>query len=32
MAAMALAMPLVVGWHWAKLGWRDWHYNYAPTL
>jgi hypothetical protein len=30
-AAMALAMPLVVGWHWAKLGWRDRHYNYPAV-
>ncbi len=25
------AMPLLVGWHWAKLGWRDHHYNYPGT-
>jgi hypothetical protein len=31
MAAMALAMPLLVGWHWAKLGWRDWHHNYPAV-
>ncbi len=30
-AAMALATPLLVGWHWARLGWRDWHYNYTAT-
>ena len=24
-------VPLSVGWHWAKLGWRDWHYNYPST-
>jgi hypothetical protein len=26
-----LAAPLTVGWHWAKAGWRDWHYNYPAT-
>jgi len=30
-AAVALATPLLVGWHWARLGWRDWHYNYASV-
>ena len=30
-AAVALATPLLVGWHWAKLGWRDWHYNYPSV-
>ena len=29
--AVVLLIPLLVGWHWARLGWRDWHYNYpAP--
>ena len=23
--------PLLVAWHWAKLGWRDHHYNYPST-
>ena len=26
--AVALALPLVVAWHWQKLGWRDKHINY----
>lgn len=31
-AALACA-PLLLGWHWAKLGWKDKHYNYPskPT-
>jgi hypothetical protein len=29
--AVVLAVtPLLIGWHWAKLGWRDRHYNYPP--
>lgn len=24
----ALVVPLLVGWHWSRLGWRDAHYNY----
>jgi D-alanyl-D-alanine carboxypeptidase len=27
---IAVAAPFLVGWHWAKAGWRDWHYNYPP--
>ncbi len=30
-AAVALAVPLAVGWHWAEAGWKDWHYNYPAT-
>ena len=26
--AAVLVLPLLVGWHWTRLGWRDWHYNY----
>lgn len=25
---LGLALPALVGWHWARLGWRDKHYNY----
>jgi hypothetical protein len=28
-AATALAIRLLLGRHWAKAGWRDWHHNYA---
>jgi len=24
-------MPMLVAWHWAKAGWRDWHFNYPDT-
>ncbi len=24
-------LPLIVGWHWAQLGWRDHHFNYPST-
>ncbi len=24
-------MPFLVGWHWAKAGWRDHHYNYPAV-
>jgi hypothetical protein len=27
-AVVLLALPLIVGWHWARAGWRDIHYNY----
>ncbi len=30
-AVVALAMPLLIGWHWYKLGWRDRHYNYPAV-
>ncbi len=23
-----LLVPLLLGYHWARAGWRDWHYNY----
>jgi D-alanyl-D-alanine carboxypeptidase len=29
--AVLSVVPLLVGWHWAKAGWRDWHYNYPAT-
>ncbi len=29
--AVSLAVPLLLAWHWARLGWRDWHYNYTAT-
>jgi hypothetical protein len=28
---LAALMPLVVAWHWAKAGWRDWHFNYPAV-
>lgn len=28
---VVLMVPMLVGWHWARLGWRDWHYNYPAT-
>ena len=28
---IAVAMPFLVGWHWAKAGWRDHHYNYPAV-
>lgn len=28
---VVLVVPLLAGWHWAKAGWRDWHYNYPAT-
>jgi hypothetical protein len=30
-AAVMVLAPVLVGWHWAKLGWRDKHYNYPAT-
>jgi D-alanyl-D-alanine carboxypeptidase len=30
-AVVVVLAPLALGWHWAKLGWRDWHYNYPVT-
>jgi hypothetical protein len=30
-AGVLVVAPLLLGWHWAKLGWRDWHYNYPAT-
>lgn len=30
-AAVTLLVPLLVGWHWTKAGWRDKHYNYPST-
>jgi hypothetical protein len=29
--AVVLVAPLLVGWHWARAGWRDWHYNYPAV-
>ncbi len=29
-AVLAL-VPLLFGYHWQRLGWRDWHYNYPAT-
>ena len=31
LVAVLALVPLTLGWHWAKLGWRDWHYNYPAT-
>jgi hypothetical protein len=28
---VAVLAPLLVGWHWAKAGWRDRHYNYPAV-
>lgn len=30
-SAVLVLVPLLIGWHWAKAGWRDWHYNYPAT-
>ena len=30
-AAVLALVPMLSGWHWAKLGWRDLHYNYPAT-
>lgn len=30
-ASIAMIMPLLVAWHWARAGWRDWHFNYPDT-
>lgn len=30
-AVMVLLVPFLVAWHWQRLGWRDWHYNYPAT-
>ena len=30
-AVVLVVAPVLVGWHWAKLGWRDKHYNYPAT-
>ena len=30
-AALVALAPLLLGWHWARLGWRDWHHNYPST-
>lgn len=30
-SAVLVLVPLTLGWHWAKAGWRDWHYNYPAT-
>jgi D-alanyl-D-alanine carboxypeptidase-like protein len=29
--AVAVLVPFLVGWHWAKAGWRDHHYNYPAV-
>ena len=31
MASRRLLVPFLVAWHWQRLGWRDWHYNYPAT-
>ncbi len=31
MAVVLLVLPLLAAWHWARLGWWDWHYNYPTT-
>lgn len=31
LAAVLLLAPLLLGYHWQRLGWRDWHYNYPST-
>ena len=28
---IAVVLPLLVGFHWARLGWRDEHVNYPST-
>ena len=30
-AVVLAATPLLLAYHWARLGWRDWHYNYPAT-
>lgn len=30
-ACLLASVPFVLGWHWQKAGWRDWHYNYPAT-
>jgi hypothetical protein len=30
-ATIAVLVPFLVGWHWAKAGWRDHHYNYPAV-
>src|SRR5438093_3899577 len=27
-AVVVVALPLIVGWHWARAGWVDKHYNF----
>ncbi len=31
LTAVFAVVPLLAAWHWAQLGWRDWHYNYPAT-
>ena len=31
LVVMVALVPLLVAWHWARVGWRDWHYNYPST-
>jgi hypothetical protein len=28
---IVLLAPLVLAYHWARAGWRDWHYNYPAV-
>jgi D-alanyl-D-alanine carboxypeptidase len=29
--AIAVLAPLLVAYHWARAGWRDWHFNYPSV-
>lgn len=31
LSAVLAVSPLLVAWHWARAGWRDWHRNYPAT-
>jgi D-alanyl-D-alanine carboxypeptidase-like protein len=30
-ATIVVLAPFLIGWHWAKAGWRDHHYNYPAV-